>query len=138
MSVEEQRRRWREANVRYRATEKGKTANRRAAAKSGSVRQRRWYYSHLDEVRFRARHGMSEARARKKGAHIVEFVDARKVWERDNGVCYLCGLPVELLKMSIDHVVPLSRGGEHSYSNCRLSHATCNRKKYNKMLEVAS
>lgn len=138
MSSEEQRRRWREANARYRATEKGRAANRRASAKTGRARQKRWYYGHLDEVRFRARHEMSEARAVKRGARIVEFVDARKVWERDNGVCYLCRLPVELLKMSIDHVVPLSKGGEHSYSNCRLSHATCNRKKYNKILEVAS
>ena len=27
---------------------------------------------------------------------------------------------------SIDHIVPLSKGGEHSYANCALAHTGCN------------
>jgi 5-methylcytosine-specific restriction endonuclease McrA len=137
VSVEEQRARWREANRRYRATEKGMEANRRAIKKGSAARVRRWYYAHLETRRFIARVEMSQQRAKRWGARIVESVTGENVWRRDNGLCYLCGLPVEMLKMSIDHVIPLSKGGEHSYANCRLTHARCNRKKYNKILEIA-
>lgn len=30
---------------------------------------------------------------------------------------------------SIDHIIPLSRGGAHSYENCQISHLLCNIKK---------
>ena len=138
VDIEERRRRWREANARYRLTDKGRAAMSRAGKKTGKERQRRWYAKHLDRVRFVARIDACNRRAKMLGAQVVEWIDGQQIWERDSGRCYLCGHPVEMLKMSVDHVVPISKGGEHSYSNCRLTHATCNRRKYNKILEVAS
>jgi 5-methylcytosine-specific restriction endonuclease McrA len=29
----------------------------------------------------------------------------------------------------LDHVIPLSKGGEHSYDNVQVTHPSCNRKK---------
>ena len=81
----------------------------------------------------RARH-----RARKRLA-TVEMVSHSKVFERDGWVCQLCGDPVDpTLRYpndqcaSIDHIIPLSKGGDHSYANTQLAHALCNSLKGNR------
>lgn len=73
-------------------------------------------------------------RAMKLNAH-VEVVSHAAVYERDMGLCHLCGLPVEKGDFHLDHRIPLIAGGEHSYANCFTSHATCNYRKGRKMPE---
>jgi hypothetical protein len=61
-------------------------------------------------------------------------VDRGKVFERDGWVCYLCGAPTprELRGKNhpraphADHVIPLTRGGSHTYGNMRCSCQLCN------------
>lgn len=69
-------------------------------------------------------------RARQAGAAIVERVDRAIVYERDGGICNICGEAVRWEEYDMDHVVPLSRGGDHSYANVAVSHASCNRRKH--------
>jgi len=64
---------------------------------------------------------------------FVSKVYFKKLYERDGGVCQICGLPVafdkapeKLWSATIDHVVPLSRGGTHEPCNCQLAHRICN------------
>jgi len=73
-----------------------------------------------------------------KEASFIEEVDRQIVTIRDQGICQIgeCGLPVDPnlrwphpMSISIDHIIPLSKGGEHSYKNVQLSHLTCNWKK---------
>jgi 5-methylcytosine-specific restriction endonuclease McrA len=49
---------------------------------------------------------------------------------RDRFRCGYCGGKAE----TIDHVVPRSRGGEHSWENCVASCAPCNHRKADKLL----
>ncbi|MFC6013143.1 HNH endonuclease [Nocardia lasii] len=49
---------------------------------------------------------------------------------RDHYRCGYCGGKAE----TIDHVIPRSRGGEHSWENCVASCAPCNHRKADKML----
>lgn len=49
---------------------------------------------------------------------------------RDNHRCAYCGTRAE----TIDHVVPRSRGGAHSWENCVACCAKCNRRKADKTL----
>lgn len=63
----------------------------------------------------------------------VEFVDWRLVAERDEWECHLCGDGIDSwrsfpdrLSASIDHVIPIARGGPHAYDNVRLAHLGCN------------
>ncbi|NLV79300.1 MAG: HNH endonuclease [Rhodococcus sp.] len=49
---------------------------------------------------------------------------------RDGNRCAYCGSKAE----TIDHVVPRSRGGEHSWENCVACCATCNHRKADKLL----
>ena len=55
--------------------------------------------------------------------------------KRDHGVCGLCHRPVRAkrgpMRPSIDHLIPLSRGGTHELSNVQLSHYRCNLEKNN-------
>ncbi|MGW3280498.1 HNH endonuclease [Nocardia rhamnosiphila] len=50
--------------------------------------------------------------------------------QRDRYRCGYCGSKAE----TIDHVVPRSRGGEHSWENCVASCAPCNHRKADKLL----
>ena len=72
-------------------------------------------------------------REKQLAAGFVEKVSYEAVYERDNGVCQICGLPVHPTKGidnnwdgTIDHIQPLSVGGKHSMSNCQLAHRICN------------
>lgn len=49
--------------------------------------------------------------------------------------CYLCFNPVEFGKDQLEHRVPVSRGGTHTYENLGISCAKCNTKKGKKTEE---
>lgn len=64
-------------------------------------------------------------RARKRSTW-VETVRLSELVRRDAGKCGLCGRKVKKQERSIDHIVPLSRGGPHSLKNTQLAHLRCN------------
>lgn len=73
-------------------------------------------------------------RARRLRAGFVEPVRRSVVFERANGICGICGESVcRDDKWHIDHVVPLAKGGVHSYDNVQLAHAACNLAKHAKL-----
>ena len=53
----------------------------------------------------------------------------RGVFERDNGQCQYCGVYVHKRAMTIDHVLPVSRGGGTNWTNCVLACQRCNHSK---------
>lgn len=80
----------------------------------------------------------AQRRARKLSVE-VEKVDPAYIFKRDKWRCHLCGKPVdrrlngsELLGPTLDHIVPLSKGGEHSKANVALAHRQCNTVKNNR------
>ena len=75
-------------------------------------------------------------RARQKNAPVVERIYRKKVYERDGGKCYLCRCLVPFGDMHLEHVIPLCKGGEHSYANVRVSCKTCNQKKGSRILQA--
>lgn len=54
---------------------------------------------------------------------------AKNVWIRDNGVCQYTGKKLTPNEANIDHVLPKSRGGLTSWTNCVLAHKEVNAKK---------
>lgn len=77
-----------------------------------------------------------------KYATEYEKIDNEIVFKRDNYICQICIVKVDLalqwpdpMSKSLDHVIPLSKGGTHLYSNVRLAHLICNLKKHNKIME---
>lgn len=85
-----------------------------------------------DAERRRNARKSSRRRALIRGS-FVEDVDLLTLADRDQWVCHLCCRKVRKrtkvgspMSPSIDHIVPLSRGGEHSYANTALAHLRCN------------
>jgi 5-methylcytosine-specific restriction endonuclease McrA len=93
----------------------------------------------------RGRAVASANRAQKGGSGRVEVVLHNDVFERDNWICYLCGnvVPEESrnntgthlgkydpLAPSLEHVIPRSRGGDHTLDNLRTAHKQCNQRKF--------
>lgn len=68
----------------------------------------------------------------------------REVFERDGWMCGICSEPVDAGRRypdpqsaSLDHVVPLSRGGGHILSNVQCAHLFCNLSKGNRVPAAA-
>lgn len=76
-----------------------------------------------------------------KSLAVDKDITLEGLYRRDNGTCYLCGVECDWNNMaeredgtriagdwypSIDHVMPLSKGGLHSWDNVRLAHRICN------------
>jgi len=74
-------------------------------------------------------------RIRKRGA-MVAPVHRAHIIERDKGICKLCDEPIDLsltvphpMSLTLDHIIPLARGGTHEPSNVQLAHFICNSRK---------
>ena len=69
-----------------------------------------------------------------KVLHLRTFSDRdkRTMYERQNGICPICGKPFDIKEMHADHVVPWSKGGLTDLSNGQMLCTTCNLKKSNK------
>lgn len=136
LSPEQRRERDRLRSARYYKANRAKKIKkadeyRRVARSSAEYRRmesacvKRWASKNPDKTR--AIRFNREARKRRG---FVEVVDPRVVFARDKGCCGVCRLPVAPQEAwHIDHVIPLSRGGQHSYANTQLAHAECNIKK---------
>lgn len=53
------------------------------------------------------------------------------VFKRDDHTCHYCYKKFPVKKLTIDHVLPLSRGGEHAWRNVVSACGKCNNKKAN-------
>lgn len=76
------------------------------------------------------RNAAHRRRSRKSGGEIIY---RRRVYDRDRQRCHICGEHIDWSLKSpdpagftIDHVVPLSRGGTHTYANVASAHRSCN------------
>lgn len=75
------------------------------------------------------------ARARYYGV-AYEPISKREIYERDGWMCGLCHQPVDPaltfpdpMSASLDHIVPMARGGPHLRHNVQCSHFICNSRK---------
>lgn len=76
---------------------------------------------------------------------IDKDITLKRLYKKEWGVCYLCGDSCDWedyiitdggvfvagdMYPSIDHIIPLAKGGLHSWDNVRLAHRVCNSKKW--------
>lgn len=90
-----------------------------------------------DAALLRERETRARIRARRASVPYVR-VDYRTILDRDGYVCGICGQPIEpqsLDAVEFDHIVPIERGGAHLPENITVSHLSCNKRKWNKLLE---
>ena len=79
---------------------------------------------------------------------VDKDITLKEVARRDNDICYLCGHPVDWNDCSndngvflvgpnypsVEHVIPIAKGGKHAWDNVRLAHCYCNTLKSDKIL----
>lgn len=68
-------------------------------------------------------------RARKANAPRIEQIRRGFIIERDDATCYLCGRRLEDSEITLDHVVALANGGDHTEDNLRVACRPCNSRK---------
>lgn len=89
----------------------------------------------------------------KDNGKIDKDINLLSLFERDGGICWLCGefclIEDKECRVSekgnvyiatfgnypsIDHVIPLAKGGSHTWKNVRLAHKKCNSLKRDKII----
>src|SRR5574343_918997 len=93
---------------------------------------RAWRQANITLQRARARVGEYKRKAR-KAAVAYEDIDRAALFERDGWRCRLCGVPVDREAKwpapgfaTLDHIVPLAKGGSHTAANLQTAHLKCN------------
>lgn len=56
------------------------------------------------------------------------------IFDRDGWVCGLCDMPVNPAVASLDHIIPISKGGSHTRDNVQLAHLDCNKAKGDRLI----
>ncbi len=75
------------------------------------------------------------AKRRKSGylsIKIIQEIYEKNIHKFGTLTCCLCFKPIVFGNDSIDHIIPLSKGGTHIKSNLQIAHILCNRKKGNR------
>lgn len=75
----------------------------------------------------------------RRGDQDAKRIPALEIYERDNWICQICGEPIDpdlsaphSMSKTTDHIVPLSRGGQHVVGNLQAAHLGCNISKGNR------
>jgi len=88
----------------------------------------------LRKARRKNGHGKPEKRAKRKGVPYVYGIKPEVVFARDGWRCQLCGCKTpqrlrgknQLRSPEVDHIVPLSQGGGHTWDNVQCACRKCN------------
>jgi len=99
----------------------------RRASEEGRAKKRLYYAANRERLCAKYRDWNANRRARRVN-QFIEPVDRLVLFERDAGLCGICKEPVGP-DFQVDHVVPLAKGGEHSYANTQVAHPVCNNRK---------
>lgn len=84
---------------------------------------------------------INRRRKLKENGEVNYNISLNKLIERDNEICQICGQPIDNNDYemtdegyfiagdqypSIDHIIPASKGGTHTWNNIQLAHRYCN------------
>lgn len=99
-------------------------------------------YKQTENGKEQRRKAKEKRRAKEKNSVVIGNFTNKEIFLRDYFICSICGLPVDQtltfpnrLSASLDHSVPLSKGGEHSAQNVTCTHLTCNVRRGNRPLK---
>lgn len=119
-------RRWRQANL-----ERARIVSRawyQANKEQKLEKGRAWFQANPER-----RREFTLRRLARKRAATVGVIDLDALWVQQGGICPLCGLEIDKslmgpdpLSKSLDHILPLSKGGAHSQDNVQWTHLRCN------------
>jgi len=139
-------RRWREKHLEE-AKAQAK-AYRQANRETEAARLRRWRKTPYGKVAYReacrkwalrnpetaGAIRVRRAKAEDEGNATPELIQAK--WEASNKACCLCGDPInpgirspDPMSLTVEHKIPIARGGRHDIDNIDFAHRVCNSSK---------
>ena len=109
------------------------------------ARFKKWKLKNPDK--YKQVHKNSKMKNRCKCSVFDNTINLEYLYNRDRGICKICGEPCDyddkIIKNnvvivgnrypSIDHIIPLSKGGSHTWDNVQLAHKLCNSIKSDKI-----
>lgn len=129
-------RRWYAANAkRVRGQERARRARRPELRDAAVERARRWKSDNPDKARATRSRADAKRRTLARNAY-VEDVDPKYIFERDAYRCHICGGKTLRSKKAphpraptLDHIIPIARGGTHERANLATACHRCNARK---------
>jgi 5-methylcytosine-specific restriction endonuclease McrA len=110
-------------------TRKNEVTRKRRASMTKEERRAQYLRNRDNIIQNRQRR-----RARVANAPQIERIDTAAIAWRDGYRCYLCGKALTRKQITLDHVIPLARGGTHTADNLRVACRSCNCRKGTKLL----
>lgn len=89
--------------------------------------KRRRYHEKHPEVMYERN---AARRARLLNAPVIEKINRQKIIERDRSICHICKKRVNSREITLDHLIPLIKGGEHTERNLAVAHRSCNSRRH--------
>ena len=56
----------------------------------------------------------------------IQPVTKKDIYDRSGGICSICGKPLSKNNYTVEHWIPLARGGTNNTDNLRVAHKRCN------------
>ena len=112
---------------------------REIAIKYGMSEEQIWRRAKSLGLNITSRGGGGKWRKRAERYGCAEFdktISLKELIKRDDGICQICGKPTDKdditnghigrMYPTLDHIIPLSKGGTHTWDNVQLAHMSCN------------
>jgi 5-methylcytosine-specific restriction endonuclease McrA len=100
----------------------------------------KWMRDNVPEYRNKKVNKAHRRRARIEEREYENFTSTQ-ILEKSNGLCGICGKPIDPKArkpdfncLSLDHIIPISKGGTHTLANVQAAHLICNIAKGNKLV----
>ncbi len=106
----------------YARTEKGK--------KVLSASGKRWRYENKEKAQLNSHNYYAQRRSRSDGSVTTEAI--KELFSKQAGVCAITGISIAS-GYHIDHIIPISKGGQHTISNIQLVLPTVNLQKKDRL-----
>ena len=112
----------------------------RCKGKGTFLRREARYAQASPAVQRQKRRAVQYSKSERRNGPSDRYLTWRSIWDANHGRCYLCGLPCDPKDCgwknggfvtgwrypTLDHMVPIIRGGKHKCDNVRLAHKWCN------------
>lgn len=94
---------------------------------------KKWIKSNPEKMRFIVKQGTIKRRTNERlPTKYIQAIYEENIKKYGTLTCELCRMPIEFGLDSIDHNMPISRGGGNEQENLQVLHRSCNAKKYTK------
>jgi 5-methylcytosine-specific restriction endonuclease McrA len=90
-------------------------------------------YRQLPENKAKQAVHYSSYKVKQSGLEVEDTLTSHQVgFTLSEGSCIYCQEPLEYTEATVDHIIPLSRGGRNTFDNIGCACSKCNRNKYDR------